>query len=47
MEGDRKRVIADEDGGRLAISYGLKAFLFKLFHTEAQLHKEKLICMKG
>lgn len=46
MEGDRKRVIGDWDGGRFAVIYGLKAFLFKLFHTEGQLPRKRFICMK-
>lgn len=45
MEGDKK-IIGDWDGGSLALIYGLKAFLFKLFHTEGQLHRKSFICMK-
>lgn len=45
-EWDRKRVLGSWERGRLALIYGLKAFLFKLFHTEGQLHRKKYICMK-
>lgn len=46
MEGDRKRVIGDWDEGKLALIYGLKAFIFKLFNTEGQLHRKKFVFMK-
>lgn len=46
MEWDRKRVLGSWDGGRLDLIYGLKAFLFKFFHTKCQLHGKKYICTK-